>query len=84
MTTIVANDLKIQGVGAFKKALAHATEAVISVRGKMKYVVIPMKEYSRIREQEILNSYEQAKKDIKAGRFHIESVKDHMKRIKNG
>ena len=80
MMTISDNDLKIHGISALKKALAHGTAASVSVHGKSEYIVMRVKEYNRIREQEILHTCEQAKKDIKTGHFHT-GLKKHLKMV---
>jgi len=40
MSSISANDLRIKGVSAIEAELAHQPEAIISVRGKDRFVVM--------------------------------------------
>ena len=42
MVAISANELKTRGVAAIETALADEPEATISVRGKVRYVVMPV------------------------------------------
>ena len=81
---ITANELKTKGVSILKKATEKNNEAIISVRGKNKYVVLPFKYYNRLRECELEAALIETKADLKKGRIIRESVKSHMKRIKRG
>ncbi|NDB70346.1 MAG: type II toxin-antitoxin system Phd/YefM family antitoxin, partial [Methylocystaceae bacterium] len=40
MTDISANDLKVRGVASIEAGLADASEAIISVRGHKRFVVM--------------------------------------------
>ncbi|MCF6263358.1 MAG: type II toxin-antitoxin system Phd/YefM family antitoxin [Xanthomonadales bacterium] len=81
MPTITANELKTKGVSILENTLIDADEAVITVRGKEKFVVINLEKYNKIREYELEIAVLEAKADIAAGRVHQESVDDHMKRV---
>ncbi|VAW69412.1 hypothetical protein MNBD_GAMMA10-2147 [hydrothermal vent metagenome] len=81
MTNIAANDLKIKGVSVLEKALEGGGEAIITVRGEQKYVVINMKQYDRLREYELEIALLEARADIAEGRARRESVDEHMKRV---
>lgn len=78
---ITANDLKVKGISAIEEITGSGLEAVITVRGKQKYVVMTMEEYNKLREYELEAAINESKREIEAGRFHIESIEDHMKRI---
>ncbi len=82
--TITANQLKTNGVSVLDSATLEAGEAVITVRGKNKYVVLTIDEYNRLREIELDAAIEDARRDITEGKFIEESVEDHIKRISNG
>ena len=45
MPSIPANELKARDVTAIEQALAENTEAIVSVRGKDKYVVMSFDQY---------------------------------------
>lgn len=81
MTSITANDLKTKGVSVVENALRDSDEAIITVRGKDKYVVIDLDKYSRLRDYELEIALLEAKADMKAGRVKRESVASHMKRV---
>lgn len=81
MTSISANTLKTQGVSAIADALADAPEAVVSVRGKDRYVVMEMDHYHYLRECELAAALAESQADLSAGRFVRESVDAHMARL---
>ncbi|MBI9087240.1 MAG: hypothetical protein JEZ11_26845 [Desulfobacterales bacterium] len=78
---ISANELKTKGVSAITSRLGRAKEAIITVRGKERYVVMDMEQYNYLRECELEAALNQAKADLEAGRFVTESVGDHIKRV---
>ena len=81
MTAITANDLKKQGVSVFDPILKDEQEAVITVRGKPKYVVMDMEAYNHLRECELDAALMESKRDMESGKFVSESVADHIRRI---
>ena len=81
MQIIPANDLKTKGVPVIEDSLALHDEAVISVRGKPRFVVMTLEAYDRLRELELDAALRQAKADIEAGDFVRESVADHIRRV---
>ncbi len=78
---VTANDLKVKGVSIIDEVTSETGEAIISVRGKNKYVVLSIDEYNKLREYELEAAIKQSKEDIAAGRFFDESVEEHIKRI---
>ncbi len=81
MGSIPANSLKIQGVAAIAEALADAPEAMVSVRGKDRFVVMDVEHYHYLRECELSAALAESQADLAAGRFVSESVNAHMKRL---
>ena len=81
MTSISANDLKTKGVAAIEAALAGQPEAVVSVRGKDRFVVMDLAHYHYLRECELDAALAQTRADLAAGRFVEESPEEHLKRI---
>lgn len=79
--SISANNLKTQGVSAITDALADAPEAIVSVRGKDRFVVMDIAHYHYLRECELTAALVESQADIAAGRFVKESVDAHMKRL---
>lgn len=82
MSSISANDLKIHGVSAIETALLQQPEAVISVRGKQRFVVMDMNQYHYLRECELEAALAQTRADLAAGRVVKESAEAHLERIK--
>jgi hypothetical protein len=81
VTSISANDLKTKGVAAIEAALAGQPEAVVSVRGKDRFVVMDLAHYHYLRECELDAALAQTRADLAAGRFVEESPEEHLKRI---
>lgn len=81
MHAITANDLKIKGVPLLDEEVNEHGEAVITVRGQARYVVLSMEAYDRLRELELDVALADVRRDIEAGHVHHESVADHLKRI---
>jgi hypothetical protein len=82
MPYISANDLKTKGVTAIEALLAVQPEAVISVRGKERFVVMDMNHYHYLRECELESALAQTRADLAEGRLVKGSPEDHLKRLK--
>lgn len=83
MLTVTANMLKTKGISAFSEALNDNEEAIISVHGKNKFVVLSMEKYNYLRECELEAALLEAKEDLKNGNFKADSIDSHMKRVLN-
>jgi hypothetical protein len=83
VSAVVAGDIKKRGVSAFASALEEDGEAVITVRGESRYVVMTMQKYNELRESELCQAVREARADYGAGRIADRSVKDHMQRLDN-
>ena len=81
MSTISANDLKTKGIGAIEQALIEQSEASVSVRGQVKYVVMSQAQCQYLRECELEAALAESRADMDAGRFVAESVAEHLNRI---
>ena len=81
MHTVTANELKTKGISAVETCLQTDEEVIISVRGQDKYVVMELEKYAKLREYELDIALQEAKADVEAGRYVVESVDDHIKRI---
>lgn len=82
MPNVSANDLKTKGVSAIEAVLAYQTEAVISVHGKERFVVMDMEHYHYLRECELESALAQTRADLAAGRFVKGSAEEHLARLK--
>lgn len=81
MPQLTANDLKTRGIAAIEALLSTQPEAMISVRGKDRFVVMDVAQYHYLRECELDAALAQSHADIAAGRFVVESAQDHVKRL---
>ena len=81
MSHISANDLKTKGIAAIEAALGEAPEAIVSVRGKDKFVVMDIARYHYLRECELDAALAQTRSDLAAGRFIQESPEAHLARL---
>ena len=81
MSHLNANDLKTRGVAAIEAALETQPEAMISVRGKERFVVMDVAHYHYLRECELDAALAQSQTDIAAGRFVDESAAEHVARL---
>ena len=81
MPHISANELKTKGVAAIEAVLEDHAEAIVSVRGKDRFVVMDITHYHHLRECEVDAGLAQARADLAAGRFVQESAQAHMARL---
>ncbi|MGB4468866.1 MAG: hypothetical protein WBH99_11955 [Azovibrio sp.] len=81
MSHITANDLKIKGVAAIEAALSQSSEAIVSVRGKDRFVVMDFAHYQYLRECELDAALAETRADLAAGRFIEESAEQHLARL---
>jgi prevent-host-death family protein len=84
MTQITANELKTKGVSILNEETSDGNEVIITVRGKNKFIVLPIEKYNYLRECELETALLETKKDVKEGKFLKESVEKHIKRITRG
>lgn len=82
MSNLTANDLKTKGVAAIEAVLADRPEAIVSVRGKDRFVVMGIAQYHYLRECELEAALAETRADVAAGRFVKESAVAHVKRVK--
>ena len=83
MAHITANDLKTRGIAAIEASLAGGrTEAVVSVRGTERYVVMELAQYQHLRECELEAALAESRAEIADGRFVAESPAEHLARLR--
>jgi PHD/YefM family antitoxin component YafN of YafNO toxin-antitoxin module len=82
MSLLSANELKVKGVAAIEALLANQPEAIISVRGKERFVVMDLEHYHYLRECELETALAQSRADLAEGRFVKESPEAHIARMK--
>ncbi len=82
---ITANELKIKGIKAIDQELTDKNEAIITHRGKPKYIVLDIEKYDQIRALELDLLYLQAQEEIQAGKAKRigtkEELEDHFKSL---
>jgi prevent-host-death family protein len=83
MVYVSAGELKRKGISLLDDVVSEQGEAIITVRGKNKYVVLDMNAYNRFREFELEAALIETKKDLAEGNFIEESVEDHIKRVRD-
>ena len=66
---------------ALESVLKKEGEAIITVRGESRYVVMTMEAYNHMRESELSQAVREARADYKTGRISDRSIKAHMKRL---
>ena len=81
MKSITANDLKSKGVSILEAALETQDEAIISVRGKPRFVVMDIAHYDRLREAEIHSAWEEARQAQSKGDFVATTAAEHIARL---
>ncbi len=81
MSHISANDLKTKGISAIELALSASSEAIVSVRGKDRFVVMDMAQYHYLRKCELDAALAQTRADLAAGRAVQESPQAHLARL---
>ena len=81
MSHISANDIKTKGIAAIEAALNEASEAIVSVRGKDRFVVMDIAHYHYLRECELDAALAQTQADLATGRFVQESPEAHLTRL---
>ena len=82
--TITANELKTKGISILNEESESGSEVIITVRGKNKFIILPIEKYNYLRECELETALNESKKDIKNKKYHKESVEKHIKRITRG
>jgi len=79
--TIKANDLKTRGVTLLDEALQKDDKAIISVRGKSKYVVMDLEHYNYLRECELDAALIETHKEIEEGKSKVLTADEHIKAL---
>ena len=76
---ISANDLKVRGINAIHQELEEKEEAIISFRGKPRYIVIDFKKYDELRALELDKAYLETMEDIQKGRYKTISTDKELR-----
>lgn len=78
---VTANELKTKGISRIDEITSNGDEAIISVRGKQRYVVLTVEQYNYFRECELEAALVETHRDLDRGDTIQESVEAHIQRI---
>lgn len=78
---ISASEIKTKGISMIEKLILKYSEIFITVRGKKKFVILPVEKYEELKEAELEKLIKQAEEDYKAGKVIKESADEHFKRL---
>ncbi|MDQ7001391.1 MAG: type II toxin-antitoxin system Phd/YefM family antitoxin [Ghiorsea sp.] len=81
MNVVRANDLKLRGVSSLEEGLENEREVMITVRGKVQYVVMRVEQYHHLRETELEAALLEARNDLMLGNSTTESAEAHVERV---
>ena len=81
MKTITANDLKSRGISVLESALEHQDEAIISVCGRPRYVLMDIAHYEKFREAELHSAWKEAHRSIAEGDVLETTAEEHIARL---
>jgi PHD/YefM family antitoxin component YafN of YafNO toxin-antitoxin module len=78
---ISANDLKVKGIKAIEQELQKKKEAIITFRGKPKFIVLSLEEYERAKELD--KRYIEYLEDKALGNVKEVTAKEHIQELMN-
>lgn len=81
MSHLSANDLKLKGIAAIEAALAEGPEAIVTVHGTERFVVMHLAYYNYLRTCELEAALAETRADLAAGRCVTESPEAHLARL---
>jgi len=81
MGSVAAAEIKKHGVSALAPALEADGEAIITVRGRERYVVMTIQKYNNLHEAELAQAVRETRADYEAGRIDDRTIDDHMRRL---
>ena len=82
MGAITANELKTRGVQSFEQLVKENGEAAITVRGKIRYMIVTPEKYDRLREAELEYAIREAQDDLAHGRIAAKDIETHLRQVK--
>lgn len=81
MNHVTANELKTRGISAIEAVLESQTEAIVSVRGADRFVVMDLAQFHYLRECELEAALAQTHADLVAGRYYKDTPEAHLARV---
>ena len=82
MNTITANELKTRVLRSVEQIMKSSGEAAITVRGKIRYMIVSPEKYDQLREAELEYAVREAERDVKSGRIAAASIAEHLKQVR--
>ena len=82
MITIAANNLKTKGIKALEDTLRTQSQASLSVRGQIIYIVMSQDYYYYLRECELEAALAESKTKPRSGDFVKETIAEHLKALR--
>ena len=83
MKNITANQLKTKGISLIEEEINENNTAMITVRGKSKYVIMGLETYNHLRECELEAAIVETRKELEKDEVYKDSVDEHVQRILN-
>jgi hypothetical protein len=81
MSSITANQLKTKGVSALGPIIDENKAAMITVRGKNRYVVMDFETYNHLRECELEAAIVETKRELEQREVFKDTIDEHIRRI---
>ena len=81
MDSITANQLKTKGISVLEAAIGEHKSAMITVRGKNRYVVMDLETYNHLRECELEAAIMETRRELEQGEVFKDTIDEHIKRI---
>lgn len=78
---ISANEIKTKGISLIEKLFSKYSEVFVSIRGKKRFVILPIERYEALKEAELDRLIKEAEEDYNTGRVVKESAEEHFKRL---
>jgi len=81
MPSITANQLKTSGISALAPIIDEHKAAMITVRGKNRYVIMDFDTYNHLRECELEAAIVESKRELEQGEVFKDTIDEHIRRI---
>jgi hypothetical protein len=82
MDTITDNELKTRGIQGVERLVKKSGEAAVTVRGKIRYIIVTLGKYGQLREAELEYAVQEAQDDIAHGRIAAKDIDEHLRQVK--
>ena len=83
MNIITADELTTNGITSLEAGLKNDSEAVITVEGKNRFVVMNFEHYQQQQDLQRIAVWQEARQDITNGDFHTD-INQHIEKNQTG